>query len=335
MPTHANVTPVPADVAAAIHAAQRVALVGHVTPDADCLGSMGALARGLARLGKQSFPALPDGTVARKLNFLVEMGGMTPATAAQIAACDLAVVVDTAKDSRVNIDGKLDALQGVPICNIDHHATNPGYGKWNWVDAGRSSSAEMVFEVLRALPVGLDADAATLLYAGLHSDTQGFSLSNTTPRSLEVGHELAACGADVPGVCERLNRSRSRSEFELLQVVYKNTRVSSDGKLSWSTASHAEITGAGCKANDIDDQVEIVRSIEGILVAILFSEGNPGKIRMNFRAEKGISALALAQQFGGGGHTASAGAILDGTVEQVVERVLPAAQAYVSALGRS
>lgn len=325
-------TPVPVDVCSAIRSATRVALVGHVTPDADCLSSMGGIARTVRHLGKTPVAALPDGTVARKLGFLVEMAGMKPATTAELARCDLAVVVDTAKDSRVNIDGKLETLKNVPICNIDHHATNPGYGKWNWVDARRSSSAEMVYEVVRALGVPVDESLATLLYAGLHSDTQGFSLSNTTPRSLQVGHELAAAGAAVQDVCERLNRSRSRNEFELLQVIYKNTRVSDDGRLAWSTATNAEIVGAGCKANDIDDQVEIVRSIEGILLAILFTEGNPGKIRMNFRGEKGVSALGLAQQFGGGGHNASAGAILDGTIESVTAKILPAAREYLARL---
>ena len=46
---------------------------------------------------------------------------------------------------------------------------------------------------------------------------------------------------------------------------------------------------------------------------------------MNFRGEQGISVLELAQQFNGGGHHASAGARLDGALEEVVGRVLPAA----------
>jgi bifunctional oligoribonuclease and PAP phosphatase NrnA len=314
---------------AALRSAKRVALIGHVNPDADCLGSIASLWLALPELGITPAAVLPYGTVSRRLQFLVQHAGLTPATDAEARRCDLALVLDTAKDSRVNIEGKLAALPGVPAVNIDHHATNPGFGKWNWVVADASSTSELVYELLRELGCQVTPTIATLLYAGIHDDTQGFSLVNTTPRSLQIAHELAAAGARVVEVCEHLHRSQSRGEFELLKVVYANTRVSEDGRLAWSTASHAEISAAGCDASTIDDQVEVPRSIEGVVVAILFTEGEPGKVRMNFRGERGVSALELAQQFGGGGHYASAGARLSGTLEEVTARVLPAALEYV------
>lgn len=321
---------VPAEVCEALRAATKVAVIGHVTPDADCLTSMGAMCVALREMGKRPFPALPAGSVSRRLAFLVREAEMTPATAEQLAACDLVIVLDTAKARRVNVDGKLDAMPDVPVLNVDHHATNPKFGKWNWVSGQRGSTAEMVYEIVVALGCTVTPTLATLLYAGIHSDTQGFSLSNTTPRGLQVGFELAAAGARVHDVCERLHRSHSRAEFDLLKVIYANTRVSDDGRLAWSTATHEEIAAAGCTAEDIDDQVEVPRSVEGIAAAILFSEGRRGKIRMNFRGEGGLSILALAQQFGGGGHDASAGAILDGTIEEVAGRVLPAARDYLA-----
>ena len=323
---------VPAGVCDAIRAADRIALIAHVTPDADCFGAIGSMYLALPELGKYPYAALPEGTVARRLAFLVEMAGVTPATGAELAECDLALVMDTAKDRRVNVDGKLEALPGAKVVNIDHHATNTRFGQWDWVEGDASSTCELVYLLIRALGCQITPTIATLIYAGIHSDTQGFSLSNTTTRSLAIAHELARAGADIIHTCERLNRSRSRSEFELLKLVYKNTQVSEDGHLAWSTADHQEIHAAGCHANDIDDQVEIVRSIEGVKVAILFSEGREGNIRMNFRGERGISVLELARQFGGGGHHAAAGAILDGTIEEVTSRVIPAAKEYVKGL---
>lgn len=323
---------VPAEICAALRAARRIALVGHVTPDADCLAVIGAMYLALPELGKYPYAALPAGTVARRLEFLVELAGVEPAGAAELADCDLALVMDTAKERRVNLEGKLEALPRAKIVNIDHHATNTQFGHWQWIEGDASSSSELIYLLIRALGCQVTPTIATLIYAGIHSDTQGFSLPNTTTRSLEIAHELALAGADIAHTCERLNRSRSRSEFELLKVIYRNTQVSADGRLAWSTADHAEIAGAGCHANDIDDQVEVVRSIEGVKVAILFTEGNPGKIRMNFRGERGVSVLELARQFGGGGHHASAGAILDGTIAEVTARVIPAAEAYVRAL---
>lgn len=325
-------TAVPAALLAALREARRIALIGHVTPDTDCLSAMGALYLALPELGKYPFPALPTGSVSRRLEFLVRHAGMKPATAAELRSCDLAVVLDTAKERRVNLEGKLDALPGVAVLNIDHHATNPHFGRWHWVDPHRSSTSEMVYELLAAVGCQITPTVATLLYAGIHSDTHGFSLSNTTPRSLQIAHELARAGARIPLICERLHRNLAPGEFELLKIIYSNTRVSPDGRLAWSRASHQEIASTGCSASDVDEQVEIPRSIEGIRVAILLTEGNPGKVRINFRGESGTNVLNLARQFGGGGHLASAGAMLDGSLAEVVERVIPAATAYVAAL---
>lgn len=323
---------VPAEICEAIRAAHKIALIAHVTPDADCFGAIGAMHLALPELGKYPYAALPAGTVARRLAFLAEMAGISAATSEELAACDLALVMDTAKDRRVNIEGKLEAIPDTKIVNIDHHATNTQFGLWNWIEGDASSTCELIYLLVRALNCQVTPTIATLIYAGIYTDTQGFSLSNTTTRSLQIAHELAQAGADIIHICEKLNRSRSRSEFELLKVVYRNTQVSEDGKLAWSTASHDEIAGAGCHANDIDDQVEVVRSIEGVKVAVLFTEGRPGKIRMNFRGERGISVLELAREFGGGGHHASAGAMLDGSIEEVSGRVVPAAEAFVKAL---
>ena len=323
-------SPVPADVCEAIRAADRIALIGHVTPDADCMGVIGAMKLALEQMGKTACVSMPAGSVSRKLQFMVELGGWKPASADDLAACDLAMAMDTAKAKRVNVDGKLEALPGAKVLNVDHHASNTMYGEVNWVDGGRSSSCEMVYEIVRALDIKITPAIATLLYAGIHNDTQGFSLSNTTPRSLQVGYELTEAGAGVEDTCEKLNRSYNQPEFGLLKTIYANTRVSEDGRLGWSTCDHDEIVGAGCTAEDIDDQVEIVRSIEGVRVAILFSEGRQGKIRMNFRGERGLPILELAKQFGGGGHEMAAGAIQDGSVAEVVARVLPAAGEYIT-----
>ncbi len=314
----------------ALRHGKRVAIAGHVTPDADCIGSIGALWAALPELGAAPLASLPPESVSRKLQFLVDACGLTSASAPQLRDADLLVAVDTAKQPRLNIVGGVESIDGVPIINIDHHATNTRFGGHNWIDAQRSSTCEMIFELLTLLRCQITPTIATLLFAGMHSDTQGFSLSNTGVRSLHIAHELAAAGAAVHELGERLGRSIDRSAFELLKVIYANTRVSDDGGVAWSTASYDEIHDAGCRASDIDDQVEIPRSIEGVHLAVLLTEGERGKVRINFRGDRGLSVLPLAKQFGGGGHHAAAGAIVDGELSAAVERVVAAARAYLA-----
>ncbi len=331
-PPATDPTVVPADIVAALRGAREVALLSHVTPDADAIVSMGALWLALPTLGIRAHLVLPEGSVSRQLSYLVRYGGLRPATVADVQQCDLIVALDTAKEKRLSGDEHLAVLTRIPVVNIDHHASNTQFGRCNWIVPQASSTSELVYALLRALGCEITPTIATLLYAGLHTDTQGFALSNTTPHALRVGYELAAAGAAVAEVCERMHRSLSRGEFALLARVYANTQVSADGRLAWSTLSYAEITATGCRGADIDSQVEVPRSIEGIAVAILFSEGEPGRIRINFRGERGVSVLELAMQFGGGGHPASAGARLTGTLADVTARVLAAAQAYAAAL---
>ena len=322
----------PVEVVEAIRAAHDIALISHVTPDADALACLGALWLALPELGKYPHLVLPEGTVSRQLQYLVRFAGLKTAHSDDVRNCDLIVALDTAKDQRLNEHGHVAALTSIPILNIDHHATNTRFGRWNWIVGHASSTSELVYDVLKALGCQVTPTIATLLYAGIHTDTQGFSLSNTSAYSLKVGHELALAGARVAEVCERMHRSRSRGEFELLSTVYRNTRVSPDGRLAWSSATYQEITATGCQAADIDAQVEIPRAIEGIAVAILFTEGEPGKVRMNFRGERGVPVLELATKFGGGGHHASAGARMSGTLQEVMDRILPAALEFVAAL---
>ena len=323
---------VPPEVCAAVQGGRQIALISHVTPDADALASLGAMWLALPELGKYAHLVLPEGTVSRQLQYLVRYAGLRAATANDVRECDLIIALDTAKPRRLNGAEHLTALTTIPILNIDHHATNPCFGRWNWIVPDASSTSELVYGLLRALDCRITPTIATLLYAGIHTDTQGFSLTNTTANSLQVGHELARAGAQIAEVCERMHRSLSRGEFALLSTIYRNTRVSDDGRLAWSTASYDEIAATGCNAADIDAQVEVPRAIEGIAVAILFTEGEPGVVRMNFRGERGVSVLDLAGQFGGGGHHASAGARLRGTLAEVTGQVLPAALTFVAGL---
>ncbi len=323
---------VPAEIPAAIRSAARIAIVSHVTPDADAIAAAGALWLALPELGKYPCLVLPDGTVSRQLLYLVRSAGLQRAARADLDRCELILALDTAKEPRLNVAGDAANLPRVPMANIDHHATNTQFGRWNWVVPDASSTSELVYRLLRALDSHITPTIATLLYAGIHSDTQGFSLPNTSAASLEIGHQLALAGARIADVCERLHRSHSRGEFALLSLIHRNTCVSDDGRLAWSTASHEEITATGCNAADIDTQVEVPRSIEGIAVAILFTEGEPGRVRMNFRGERNVSVLELAQRFGGGGHHGSAGARLEGTIVAVTQRVIPVALDYVAHL---
>jgi phosphoesterase RecJ-like protein len=318
----------------ALGRAKQVVLVGHVTPDSDCLGSMCGAGMAIRdNLGHRVSLELPEGSWPVGLAFILEWAGIPRATAEDRASCDTVVVLDTAKSSRCNTSkdwGFLDNGQ-YTVLNIDHHAPNPGYGGLNWIVGDASSTCELVCRLIEASGWSLSATCASVLYTGILGDTAGFTLQNTTAEAFHAAGTLARAGADVGRIGELMLRSQRQSDFDLLRIIYDNTRLIADGRIAYSTADYDEINGCGCHAADIDDQVSVPRSLGGIQIAVLFTEGVRGKIRMNFRGESGVAALPLAQKIGGGGHTFAAGAILEGTMDQVVQRVIGEATRYLDA----
>lgn len=317
----------PSELIDALTNARNPLVVGHVTPDADAAASVLALARVLP--SGRAAAALDRARIAQKLRFMVDLAGVPSADAARIAAADVVAVVDTAGTNRVNVDGKWDAISGKFVVNIDHHITNPDFGRINWVEDSASSTSELIYRLIATADWPLDAATASLLYAGIHSDTGGFSLPNTTANALNAAAALVRAGANVETVGSQLCRSQRPSEFDLIRTVYHNTRLAADGRIAYSTLSHQEIVSAGCSAEDIDDQVSIPRSLSGVRIAMLFSEGDPGVIRINFRGEDGTPVLPLAQKLNGGGHTFSAGTRIRDTMEVVINRVLNEATEFL------
>lgn len=317
----------PPELIQTLQTAERPVVAGHVTPDVDAIGSMLALARVVP--SQEAAIALPGIPVSQKLRFMIELAGEVPfAGADRIAAADVVAVVDTAGTNRVHVPGKWESLAGKMVVNIDHHISNPDFGTINWVVDGASSTCELIYRLIVSAGWELDATTASLLFAGIHSDTAGFSLPNTTADALEAAAGLVRAGADVERIGVRLCRSQEQHEFDLMRLVYHNTRVIADGQIAYSTLTHEEIKATNCTPEDIDDQVSIPRSLSRIRIAMLFSEAERGVVRINFRGENGTPVLELAKCLGGGGHTFSAGARIRGAMDPIVKRVLQeAAQA--------
>ncbi len=320
----------PAELIEALNKVRQPVIAGHINPDVDAMGAMLALARSLPNGGAI---ALPHGHVGKKVAFLRHLAADVPlADAALQAQAEAIIVLDTANTGRINIDGKWEAIADRFIINIDHHITNGDYGRINWVVDDASSTSEMVFHLLRAAGWPIDANTASLLYAGLYADTAGFSLPSATPRAFEAAAALVRLGADIERVGTFLCRNQHVSDFDLLRRVYHNTRLVENGTISYSTLTHEDIVQSGCTPEDIDDQVSIPRSLSGIRIAMLFSEIEPGVIRINLRGENDTPVLPVAQKLGGGGHQFSAGVRVRGPVETVVERVLGEAARYLQSI---
>ncbi len=316
---------------------RRPLIVAHVTPDADSLGASLGLASILRHAGVDAHVGLPAGCVAKRLEFLLQLAPDVPRIVdlSPNHGLDALIVVDTANEKRINFPAGI--IEGFSRSfAIDHHITNTDFCSANWVDPHAASTCEMIAILAAQAGWTLSQASASLLYAGIHGDTAGFSLPSTNADSLHVAADLVRAGADVSHIGEQLCRSQHRADFELLRRVYDHTTIVENGRIAYSFLTHADIVETGCKADDIDDQVSIPRALRGVQIAMLFSEGEPGVVRVNLRGEGKITIVEVAQRFGGGGHPQSAGVRMrNRPMQEVIDTLIGAAVEHLNSLDKA
>jgi phosphoesterase RecJ-like protein len=92
---------------------------------------------------------------------------------------------------------------------------------------------------------------------------------------------------------------------------------------------------SGAKREDTEGLIDYARSIEGVVVAILFEElDEANKVRISLRSKNPkLDVNSIARHFGGGGHREAAGARLTGNPHEVEQRVLAAVAAALQDAG--
>ncbi|MNV57867.1 Bifunctional oligoribonuclease and PAP phosphatase NrnA [compost metagenome] len=78
----------------------------------------------------------------------------------------------------------------------------------------------------------------------------------------------------------------------------------------------------GAANEDLEGIVNYPRNIQGVEVGMLFKVIHDQAVKVSFRSAGKVNVAALAQTFGGGGHTRAAGAKVDLPLEQAIPHVV-------------
>ncbi|MGI6513441.1 MAG: bifunctional oligoribonuclease/PAP phosphatase NrnA [Syntrophomonadaceae bacterium] len=299
---------------------KRLTLLGHSIPDGDCVGAVTALMWALANMGKDVNAIIEDGVppTYRFLNGSERISSLIDLP----PIYDCLVYLDCATRERVG--ERLSRLipPAATVINIDHHISNQGYGTVNLVDAGASSTCEIVFYIIKRLNSPITIDIATSLYCGIVMDTGSFQYSNTSPRTHQIAAELLQYGVDMDLVRTRLFESKSRVEVSLQKTALDSLEFSKDGRIASMHLSYDDLTRLGAVDLHFEGTINMARSIEDVEVALLFREIEPGVIKIGFRSKQEVDVNRIAGVWGGGGHKRAAGATLRGELEAVKKVVL-------------
>ncbi|MBI5683144.1 MAG: bifunctional oligoribonuclease/PAP phosphatase NrnA [Deltaproteobacteria bacterium] len=304
-----------------INKGERFLVASHINPEGDAVGSALAMALGLKKLGKYSKVFFHD-NVPHTFKFLD--GAMDVVhKVGDDEIFDAAIVVDCGQLDRLGDNFETIKNKG-KIINIDHHITNNLFGDINFVIPEASSTGEIVYDLLNAMDVKITKDIAVNIYTSVLTDTGSFRYSSTTPHALVVAAEMIKAGVDPWDISQRIYESYPAKRFKLLGMVLDTLEVSEHGKIAVLVVTQDMLKRADADKELTEGFVNFARAIDGVEVGILFRESKSGEYKMSFRSRGNIDVAEIGSMFGGGGHKNAAGCNLQGTLEEVKEKILSA-----------
>lgn len=307
----------------AIHEADAIALVSHLNPDGDTMGSALALKNGLDKLGKRTAVFCQD-KVPDNISFLKGADEYRYPEDASGERFDLLICVDVADLDRLGTCASL-MERCAHTAQIDHHGTNPNYAECNCVDREGPATALVIRELLARLGVELDADIAACLYVAISTDTGNFAFASTTPEAFRVTAELLEAGLPLSEINRRLYRQREMPQVLLMQRALSSLTFHHGGAITSMMLTRQDFADCGALSEHADTLVNYGLDILGVRMAVLAREtGTPGEVKLSLRAVEPDSISGVATSFGGGGHELAAGATVHGTVEEWVARCVAA-----------
>jgi len=303
-----------------LRGANRIVVIAHVRPDGDAIGSVLGLTLSLRLMGKIVTPLLED-PVPENLAFLPSSDEVVSPSVPIDA--DVVVALDTATQERV---GRrcLEVLDGVSEwMNIDHHGTNPGYGRWNHVNPGVPATGQLVYELLKVGGFPMTDPIRQNLYVAISTDTGSFQYPGTGARTHQIAGEMLAEGLDAGRLCRLTYEMFPIRRLHLLRAVLNEMQLSLDGRVaSWQYTQRTAIE-AGAQPGDTEGLIDTLRMVDSVVAAVIFEELPDGKIRVSARSKTmGVNVSDICGRFGGGGHPLAAGARMAGPINEAAARYL-------------
>ncbi len=300
-----------------IQKAEKIVILTHESPDGDAVGSSLAMKLIIEKLEKTADVIIPE--YSRLFNFLPSAEAIM--TDSEIKNYDLAISVDCATLKRMAKKEYFENAKTTIV--IDHHGSNTMYGDLNYVNPASPACCEVLAGMLKYYEIDITKDIGTCLMTGIITDTGGFRHVGITPETFEFTADLIRLGVDVPDIYKRTLNTKTRANFELSKRVMDRMEILEDGKVTFTYMNKKDEEEVGAEPGDHEGLVEIGRDIEGVEVSIFIRQKeNEEAYKISMRSGNKVNVSDICFLFGGGGHPRAAGALIQGNVEQVKEKVM-------------
>lgn len=289
-----------------------IALISHINPDGDTLGSAFALCYALRDMGKRAEVLCSDAPPEKYPPLIGAAPKKEPGFKPR-----LIVSVDTAAEELFG--ETLEGYRGrVDMC-VDHHPSNTLYARLCLVEPDAAAAGEIVYYLIKAMGAPLTKRIAVCLFIAISTDTGGFRYSNTTARTLAIASELYRFDVDFGRINRVLYLEKSRQQIELERVAYDSMRFYRGGSIASVTITLDDIRSTGATSDDIEALSNIPRYIRGVETGFAMRETAPGLFKISARSGA-VDVSKVCALFGGGGHVSAAGCSIAGECDEVRER---------------
>jgi phosphoesterase RecJ-like protein len=310
-----------------IKAHQKFLLVSHVRPDCDALGSELGMAGVLETLGKDvkivngmaTPPNLAFIDPTRRIGVLNQN-----VQAAELADRDAILILDTSAWQQLGPMADVIRAHSAKKMVLDHHVSQDDLGAENFKNTQAEATGRLVIEAADALGVSLTEEIATPLFAAIATDTGWYRFGSATAYTYKLAARLIEAGASPAKIFNQLYEQDTLGRVLLRGIILSRIQAELNGRLVHTHVLKEDFERTGALPSDTEDVINMALAIAGTEFAVIFVEQQTGGFKLSFRSRCAVDCSKLAEQYGGGGHKAAAGAFVPGPYSEVAPRVLEA-----------
>ncbi len=312
-----------------IEKAEKIALFSHIRMDPDTFGSSAAFYYILEKMWKKVV-LLNDEKAPDDFSFLEANKIVSTNIDLKEFKPDLVISLDAASISQLaeSYQKNKEIIEKLPFFVIDHHISNPWFWKINLIDSNASSTCELLFSILKEINLTkyIDQKIATLLIAGILTDTNIFYNTNVSSKTHKISAELIELWADSRKCIFNFFKKKSLSKLKLLAKAIENIRIIKNKLENWKNITITSLTKQDFEElnaieNDKEWIVEYLINLENTEIAIFIYPIKNWQNKVSFRSQE-YNVSELAQKFDGWGHKQASGFSSDENIESIIENIL-------------
>lgn len=288
-------------------------ILTHKSPDGDTLGCAAALCRMLRGMGKTARLLYNEEVVPFYASYVEGLWAPADYAYDTVVSVDLAALSLFPKNA--------EALQGRVDLAIDHHPSNEGFGKLNYVRPECAACGEILYEL--AVELGqLTPEVALPLYVAVSTDTGCFVYSNVTANTHRVAAALIETGCDFRAANKLHFRTKTKKRIALEARLMGEMEFFDEGRVVVVCLPQSLQKELALTENDTDDIAALGGVVEGTDCSVTMKEKEGGEWKISLRTGARVDASKVCQRFGGGGHKAAAGCVIRGKTREEAKRAI-------------